>query len=136
MSTRNLITVAPVPAAQWLAVLTQMRADGYRYLDYLAAVDRIGEIQLIAHVLDPGTGAHQLMSTTVHSPGGRIDSITGLFAGANWHEREAAEMFGIEFTGHPDPRPLLLRNATEHPPMLRSTELQARVETMWPGDSR
>ena len=37
-----------------------------------------------------------------------IDSVTGLWPTANWHERETAEMFGIVFRNHPDPRKLLL----------------------------
>ena len=37
-----------------------------------------------------------------------IDSVTSVWPTANWHERETAEMFGIEFRNHPDPRKLLL----------------------------
>jgi len=37
-----------------------------------------------------------------------IDSVVSLWPTADWHERETAEMFGITFTGHPDPRKLLL----------------------------
>lgn len=37
-----------------------------------------------------------------------IDSTCDIFAGLEWHERETAEMFGIEFRNHPDMRPLLL----------------------------
>ena len=38
----------------------------------------------------------------------RVPSVTPLWPTANWQEREAAEMFGITFEGHPDPRHLLL----------------------------
>ena len=37
-----------------------------------------------------------------------IASATAVYRAAQWHEREAAEMFGIEFAGHPDPRNILL----------------------------
>ena len=37
-----------------------------------------------------------------------IASATAVHRGAQWHEREAAEMFGIDFVGHPDPRNILL----------------------------
>jgi len=37
-----------------------------------------------------------------------IPSVTSVWQGADWHEREGAELFGITFKGHPDPRHLLL----------------------------
>ena len=37
-----------------------------------------------------------------------IPTLTSVYAAANWHEREAGEMFGINFLGHPDPRNILL----------------------------
>jgi len=37
-----------------------------------------------------------------------IDSLTPLFPGANWHEREAYSMFGVDFKGHPDLRPIIV----------------------------
>ena len=45
-----------------------------------------------------------------------IDSIVNIWPTAEWHERETAEMFGIVFNGHPDPRKLLLpENWEVHP---------------------
>ena len=38
----------------------------------------------------------------------KIDSITPLFLGAEWHEREAYSMFGVHFTNHPDLRPIIV----------------------------
>lgn len=47
---------------------------------------------------------------------GSIDSVFSLWPTADWHERETAEMYGIEFRNHPDPRKLLLPdNWTVHP---------------------
>jgi NADH/F420H2 dehydrogenase subunit C len=37
-----------------------------------------------------------------------VESVTSVWQGANWHEREIAELFGIKFENHPDPRPILL----------------------------
>jgi len=45
-----------------------------------------------------------------------LPSIAKIFGGANWHEREAHDMFGIVFSGHPNLSPLLLpEDATFHP---------------------
>ncbi len=37
-----------------------------------------------------------------------VPSVTGVWKGADWHEREGAELFGVTFTGHPEPKHLLL----------------------------
>ena len=41
-------------------------------------------------------------------PVGKIDSISEIWGGANWHEREAFDLMGIYFVGHPDLRRVLL----------------------------
>ncbi|MFT7475950.1 MAG: NADH-quinone oxidoreductase subunit C [Verrucomicrobiales bacterium] len=56
-----------------------------------------------------------------------------VYPGANWHEREAREMFGIDFTGHPNPRHLYLPGAFEGFPMRKDFALLARRIKPWPG---
>jgi len=62
-----------------------------------------------------------------------IDSIANVFAGANWHEREAHEMFGIGFVGHPDLRNMYLPTDFEGFPMRKDFPLLARMVKPWPG---
>ncbi len=58
---------------------------------------------------------------------------THLYAGANWHEREVREMFGIDFAGHPDPRNLYLPADFEGFPLRKDFPLLSRVVKPWPG---
>jgi NADH-quinone oxidoreductase subunit C len=125
--------VLSVPVEQWVVTLADLRDRGHRLLDFLTGVDRVDELEVLARVADPDSGAAVLVTTRVAVPPGRVPSVTALFPAAAWHERETAEMFGIEFVGHPDPRPLLLRSATGRPPLLRSTVLASRAVTPWPG---
>ncbi len=62
-----------------------------------------------------------------------IDSIIPVFAGAEWHEREAAEMFGIDFRGHPNLIHLYLPDRFEGNPLRKSFRLLAREVKPWPG---
>jgi NADH-quinone oxidoreductase subunit C len=55
------------------------------------------------------------------------------FAGANWHERETHEMFGIMFEGHPDLRNLYLPGEFEGFPLRKDFPLLARMVKPWPG---
>lgn len=62
-----------------------------------------------------------------------IDTLIGVYAGANWHERELWEMFGIEVTGHPDLRALYLPSHFEGNPLRKDFPLLARRVKPWPG---
>ena len=56
-----------------------------------------------------------------------------MFVGANWHEREVAEMYGIDFAGHPDQRKLYLPTGFEGYPLRKDFPLLARRIKPWPG---
>jgi len=62
-----------------------------------------------------------------------VDSWLPAYSGANWHERETREMFGIEFTGHPDPRNLYLPMEFEGHPLRKDFPLLSRIVKPWPG---
>ncbi len=62
-----------------------------------------------------------------------VDSWIQVYAGANWHERETHEMFGIGFNGHNDLRNMYLPTEFEGHPMRKDFPLLARMVKPWPG---
>jgi NADH-quinone oxidoreductase subunit C len=62
-----------------------------------------------------------------------LASWVPVYAGANWHERECWEMFGIWFQGHPDLRHLYLPGDFEGYPLRKDFPLLARMVKPWPG---
>ncbi|MEM7096487.1 MAG: NADH-quinone oxidoreductase subunit C [Actinomycetota bacterium] len=62
-----------------------------------------------------------------------IETLIPVFAGANWHEREVWEMFGIHVAGHPDLRALYLPSGFEGNPLRKDYPLVARRVKPWPG---
>lgn len=56
----------------------------------------------------------------------RIDSVTGLWRGADWLEREVYDMFGIEFTGHSDLRRILMPEDYEPFPLRKDFDVRNR----------
>jgi NADH-quinone oxidoreductase subunit C len=62
-----------------------------------------------------------------------VDSWSSLYGGANWHEREAWEMFGVRFAGHPNLRRLYLPTDFEGHPLRKDFPLLARIVKPWPG---
>lgn len=58
-----------------------------------------------------------------------VDSLTDLYAGANWMERETYDFFGIKFKGHPDLRPILNMEDLGYHPMLKEYRLEDGTRT-------
>jgi len=56
-----------------------------------------------------------------------IPSLTPVFGGADWHERETYDLFGIRFTGHPDPRRLFLEDDFPGHPLRKDFSDASRV---------
>ena len=62
-----------------------------------------------------------------------IESWSHVYAGANWHERETWEMFGITFAGHPQLAHMYLPSSFEGHPLRKDFPLLARIVKPWPG---
>lgn len=62
-----------------------------------------------------------------------VESWMSVYEGADWHEREAWEMFGVMFIGHPDLRHIYLPSEFEGHPMRKDFPLLARRVKPWPG---
>ena len=64
---------------------------------------------------------------------GSVETLIAVYPGANWHEREIHEMFGISFDGHPYLMPLYLPTGFEGNPLRKDFPLLARHVKPWPG---
>ncbi len=107
---------------------------GFDFLVFLTALDRPeqGKLEVVYRLFSYGTRATVVLRVFLPRDGARVDTVSDIYRTAEWHERETAEMFGIEFAGHPDPRKLLLPDDLEghplrkdftHPNMIRLPEV-------------
>jgi len=124
-----------VPASGWVAALTRARDElGFTYFDWLSAVDQQAEgFDVVTHLWSIERREHVLLRTRVPAVDPALDTATGVFPGASWHERETFEMFGIFFAGHANLVPLLLPDGFEGHPLRKDFVLAARVAKAWPG---
>ena len=106
-----------VDASDWVQHFARLQSEGLRWFDFLTAIDRDDHVDVVGVVAD---SAHARSSMVVTAVFAELASLTGLFPGASWHERETQEMFGIRFIGLPDSRPLIHRSFMAPPPMRRS----------------
>jgi NADH-quinone oxidoreductase subunit C len=122
-----------VPREQWRQAAEQARDAGCAFFDLLTAVDReAAGFEVVLRVWDPAGRVGVLLRTTCPRDDAQVPTLTGVWSGAAWHERETAEMFGIAFTGH-DTAPLLLAPSFEGHPLRKDFVLAARVARRWPG---
>lgn len=146
----------------WRATGETLRGLGYTYFCFLSAIDWMpspfgkGEedpseptpardttitqgyaggstrFQVLARVVEP----HSSMGINIKADIAddmTIESWVSVYAGANWHEREANEMFGISFAGHPDMRKMYLPADFEGHPLRKDFPLLSRIVKPWPG---
>ena len=89
--------------------------------------------QLLARVTDVRRHVGVTLKADVPDDTMTIESWFTVYAGANWHERETHEMFGINFAGHPDLRNMYLPTEFEGYPLRKDFPLLSRMVKPWPG---
>ena len=131
------IVTIDVPPESWHAAATAARDDeriAATYFDWLSAYDDTeAGIAVVVRLWSLANREGLLIRTRVPREGGRLPSLTGLFSGADWHERETFEMFGVAFDDHPNLVPLLLPDGFEGNPLRKEFVLASRVAKPWPG---
>lgn len=87
---------------------------GFDYLVDVAAVDNFGEeprFEMVYELASCATNGHLRLKAAISEDEPTVPTVptvTGIWATANWHEREVYDMMGLTFTGHPDLRRILM----------------------------
>src|SRR5690606_15021830 len=103
-----------VPREKWLEVARTLRDDArlnFNYLSMVSAVDYMDKgFQVVYHLLD--LMANRKLVVKVDAPGREdpwVPSVTSVWPTADFHEREAWDLMGVRFEGHPNLRRILMR---------------------------
>ncbi|MDR1954423.1 MAG: NADH-quinone oxidoreductase subunit C [Candidatus Methanoplasma sp.] len=88
--------------------------------------DRVDRMEVIYHLSNYFNGV--MIELTAELPAGdlHVGSVAGIWGGANWHERETYELFGITFDGHPKLKRLLTPDTYEFYPFRKSYKLRGQ----------
>jgi NADH-quinone oxidoreductase subunit C len=122
----NVVRLVVTPGILPAVLTTAKERLKVLHLSFITVVDRVGSFELTYELLDL-RGGQVRVRTTVEGEEPVIDSITGIYPTANWHEREAYDMFGIAFKGHPDLRRLYMwQDHFDHHPLLKSFEISTK----------
>lgn len=122
-------TMLLVPFEQWVVTAQVARAAGAVRCEWLTAADLPTGLRIAALVR---SDKHEVVLAT-DIGGVTLPTVSEIWPSALWQERECAEMFGIDFSGHPELRPLLLTNTPVSAPLRRSFPLTERMHRPWPG---
>jgi NADH-quinone oxidoreductase subunit C len=136
-----------VPPDQWVEAHRRVAAE-LPFFSWLAAVDWTANVvvgdppedpatperyEVLSRLADVTAGEAVILSTSIAKDHPTLATVSGVYGGADWHEREAAEMFGISFEGHPNLVKLYLPDGFEGHPLRKSLPLLSREVNPWPG---
>ncbi|MCX6028990.1 MAG: NADH-quinone oxidoreductase subunit D, partial [Chloroflexi bacterium] len=118
------ITVAPKDVAPVASFLRDDSELGFDHLEDVSSVDRsrypglggTARFAVVYQLISTRSGQRIRLKAPVSGDSPAVPTITGLWPGANWPEREIYDLMGIKFEGHPDLRRILLPlNWPNHP---------------------
>lgn len=121
---KNLI----IPKEKWLAVANFLKTDPQYQLDYLSSVtgvDYKDYLEVVYHIYSV-TKKEGPLSIKVRTPSAEaaIPSVTPIWRSAEFQEREAYDLVGIRFEGHPDLRRILMWEEFEFHPLRKDYVLE------------
>jgi NADH-quinone oxidoreductase subunit C len=121
-----------------LDICTYLRDDEallYNFMMDLTVVDYLGKeprFEVVYHLYSLKHNRRVRIKSRVSEPDCSIDSIVPLWISANWFEREAFDMYGITFKGHPELKRLLLYEGFEGHPLRKDYPIKKRQPLIGP----
>jgi len=82
----------------------------YESLNFIAAVDYETRLESVYHLYSYATNTYLEIHVEVPRAKAVLDTVSDIWPAADWHEREAWDMMGIRYEGHPDLRRILLKD--------------------------
>ncbi|MPZ53101.1 MAG: hypothetical protein GEU79_10295, partial [Acidimicrobiia bacterium] len=137
-----------VPTDRWVETHEKARDElGLPFFSFLGVIEWtndtatgdplskevVDRFEVITTVSDVTVGNRITFSTDTSYEEPAVPSLVDVYAGANWHERESHEMFGVDFVGHPNLDRLYLPDGFVGNPLRKSFALLTREVKPWPG---
>lgn len=122
----NIVRVVVSPESVPNVLAMAREHLGILHLSFITVVDRQGSFDLTYELIDLRGGIVRV-KTVIEGEEPVIGTATKVYPTANWHEREAYDMFGVAFAGHPDLRRIYMwQDHFDHHPLLKSFEITTR----------
>jgi NADH-quinone oxidoreductase subunit C len=105
----------------------------FDYLLDITSIDNHGEeprFEIVYHLYSIPHTVHLRLKLKVSEETGAVDTVSDIWPTANWHEREAYDMMGIRFNGHPDLRRILMWDGYPYFPLRKDFPLEGLPSEM------
>ena len=119
-----------VKKEKFYQILSQLKDTGFNHLSDVTAVDYIDEqeFELIYHLWSHREKIRAMVKVRIPREVPTVKSVVALWTGAQMHEREDHELFGINFEGNPNLSPLFLEDWEEIPPFRKDFDTRKYVK--------
>ena len=121
-------TVSPADIADACLTLRDSPELQMDYLMCLCVVDYEEHLQVVYHLYSTSMKHMMVLKTNVSPDDPVVPTVTSVWLGADWYERESHDLFGVTFEGHHNLAPLLLYEGFEGYPGRRNFEMPEYTE--------
>ncbi len=105
------VPILVIDKAYWVQAVQFLRDDALQSYDYLrmfSGTDYPNYIEIVIHLVSRKRNTALYVKTRTERDLAVVPSLTGLFQGVNWEEREVYDLLGVHFEGHPDLRRIMM----------------------------
>ncbi len=123
-----------LPPSSWREAARVIRDDpstGYTAFCCLTGIDRHPlqpRFEVLCHLRSPAARDRLVLRTRIPESAPSVPSLAGIWKGADWYEREAFDLFGIDFAGHPDLRRIMMPAGYQGHPLRKDFPLEGGTE--------
>lgn len=130
-----------VPRDRIVEVLTRLRDNSKSQFEVLIDIcgvdypERAERFEIVYHLLSPRLNQRLRVKISTDETTA-VSSVNDVFPAANWYEREAYDLYGIRFTGHPDLRRILTDYGFQGHPLRKDFPLTGYVEVRYDDEKK
>ena len=132
---RDMLTIH-IRGEQALDLLRTLKTDPRFAFNFLAGITAVDHLEIggparfavVYHLLNQYEAQRIVVRAWVDEEQSSLPSVCPLWKTADWQEREVYDLFGIEFSGHPDLRRIMTPDDFQHHPLRKDYPLQGRGE--------
>ncbi len=131
METRGQNLAVQLGKVNLLRIVKKLMDNKY-FLEDISAIDVSEGFQVIYHFAHWEIEGRITLRVLISHDQPHIPSIYSIYSGADWHERECHDFFGIKFVNHPGLKPLLLPDDMKLRPLLKDDNTRCSINKILP----